>query len=119
MTSWREPRRDAPGADAARPRGEERVPYVTPALAGAPGPVPAVSDRMRQVLEQTGRCVEQDHTSLGTDGFGLSDTREAVRRRFGVAPASIAATALDQPARTGAVPRETVAGARARYGQEG
>jgi pyruvate dehydrogenase E1 component len=74
---------------------------------------------MRQVLEQTGRCVEQDHTSLGTDGFGLSDTREAVRRRFGVAPASIAATALVQPARTGAVPRETVAGARARYGQEG
>ncbi|GGP66448.1 pyruvate dehydrogenase E1 component [Streptomyces variabilis] len=119
VTSWTELRRDALRADAARLRGEERVPYVTRALAGAPGPVLAVSDWMRQVPDQIGQWVEQDYASLGTDGFGLSDTREAVRRHFGVDPASIAVAALDQLARTGAVPPETVARARARYGQEG
>jgi pyruvate dehydrogenase E1 component len=118
VTSWTELRRDALRADAARLRGEERVPYVTRALAGAPGPVLAVSDWMRQVPDQIGQWVEQDYASLGTDGFGLSDTREAVRRHFGVDPASIAVAALDRLARTGAVPPETVAEARARYGRE-
>ncbi|MDT3725873.1 hypothetical protein ROS62_13700 [Streptomyces sp. DSM 41972] len=46
------------------------------------------------------------------------DTREAVRRHLCVDPASIAAAALDRPARTGAVPPETVAEAPARYGRE-
>lgn len=98
VTSWTELRRDALRADAARLRGEERVPYVTRALAGAPGPVPAVSDRMRQVPDRIGRWVEQDYASLGTDGFGLGDTREAVRHHFGVERASIAVAALDRPA---------------------
>ncbi|NEC50062.1 pyruvate dehydrogenase (acetyl-transferring), homodimeric type, partial [Actinospica acidiphila] len=118
VTSWTELRRDALRADAARLRGEERVPYVTRALAGAPGPVLAVSDWMRQVPDQIGQWVEQDYASLGTDGFGLSDTREAVRRHFGVDPASIAVAALDRLARTGAVPPESVGEARARYGRE-
>ncbi|WP_086680075.1 pyruvate dehydrogenase (acetyl-transferring), homodimeric type [Streptomyces pseudogriseolus] len=118
VTSWTELRRDALRADAARLRGEQAVPYVTRALAGAPGPVLAVSDWMRQVPDQISQWVEQDWASLGTDGFGLSDTREAVRRRFGVDPGSIAVAALDQLARAGAVPAETVAKARARYGQE-
>ncbi|KEG44006.1 hypothetical protein DJ64_33065 [Streptomyces griseorubens] len=91
---------------------------MTRALAGAPGPVLAVSGWMRQVPDQIGQWVEQDYASLGTDGFGLSDTREAVRRHFGVDPASIAVAALDRPARTGAVPPEAVAEARARYGRE-
>ncbi|CAM5318818.1 hypothetical protein SALBM217S_01235 [Streptomyces griseoloalbus] len=99
VTSWTELRRDALRADAARLRGEQAVPYVTRALAGAPGPVLAVSDWMRQVPDQISQWVEQDWASLGTDGFGLSDTREAVRRRFGVDPGSIAVAALDQLAR--------------------
>ncbi|ALV48547.1 hypothetical protein ASR50_03470 [Streptomyces sp. 4F] len=82
---------------------------MTRALAGAPGPVLAVSGWMRQVPDQIGQWVEHDYASLGTDGFGLSDTREAVRRHFGVDPASIAVAALDRPARTGAVPPEAVA----------
>ncbi|MGA5387108.1 pyruvate dehydrogenase (acetyl-transferring), homodimeric type [Streptomyces pseudogriseolus] len=118
VTSWTELRRDALRADTARLRGEQAVPYVTRALAGAPGPVLAVSDWMRQVPDQISQWVEQDWASLGTDGFGLSDTREAVRRHFGVDPGSIAVAALDQLARAGAVPAETVAKARARYGQE-
>ncbi len=82
VTSWTELRRDAMDADDATMRGEERTPFVTRALAGAPGPVLAVSDWMRQVPDQISQWIEQDYYSLGTDGFGLSDTREDVRRYF-------------------------------------
>jgi pyruvate dehydrogenase E1 component len=116
VTSWTELRRDAMRADDARMRGEERTPYVTRALAGAPGPVLAVSDWMRQVPDQISQWVEQDYYSLGTDGFGLSDTREDVRRYFRVDAESIVVTALDRLARAGQVPLSTVAQARARYG---
>ncbi|MEU6707831.1 pyruvate dehydrogenase (acetyl-transferring), homodimeric type [Streptomyces wuyuanensis] len=119
VTSWTELRRDALGADEARLRGEPRVPYVTRALAGAPGPVLAVSDWMRQVPDQISQWVEQDYSSLGTDGFGLSDTREAVRRHFRVDAESIALAALDQLARAGAVDPETVAQARDHHGRQG
>ncbi|NED82886.1 hypothetical protein G3I76_22645, partial [Streptomyces sp. SID11233] len=61
-TSWSELRRDAMEADEALLRGEERVPYVTRALSGAPGPVVAVSDYMRQVPDQIAQWVEQDWT---------------------------------------------------------
>ncbi|MEU6452439.1 pyruvate dehydrogenase (acetyl-transferring), homodimeric type [Streptomyces sp. NPDC046979] len=118
VTSWTELRRDAMRADDARMRGEEGTPFVTRALSGAPGPVLAVSDWMRQVPDQIGQWVEQDYYSLGTDGFGLSDTREDVRRYFRVDAESIAVTALDRLARAGQVPPETVAWARARYGRD-
>ncbi|MFG3660872.1 pyruvate dehydrogenase (acetyl-transferring), homodimeric type [Streptomyces sp. NPDC047706] len=119
VTSWTELRRDALAADRARLRGEQRVPYVTRALAGAQGPVLAVSDWMRQVPDQISQWVEQDYSSLGTDGFGLSDTREAVRRHFHVDPESIVVAALDRLAGTGAVDPETVTKARDRYGWQG
>ncbi|MER7818478.1 pyruvate dehydrogenase (acetyl-transferring), homodimeric type [Streptomyces sp. NPDC096153] len=117
VTSWTELRRDALGADEARLRGEPRVPYVARALSGAPGPVLAVSDWMRQVPDQISQWVEQDYSSLGTDGFGLSDTREAVRRHFRVDAESIVVAALDQLARTGAVDPEVVARARDHHGR--
>ncbi|MCF3964557.1 pyruvate dehydrogenase (acetyl-transferring), homodimeric type [Streptomyces fuscigenes] len=114
--SWTELRRDALEADAALLRGEERVPYVQRALEGAPGPVLAVSDWMRQVPDQISQWVQQDWSSLGTDGFGLSDTRDAARRHFGVDPQSIVVSALAQLARRGEVKPERVAEARERYG---
>ncbi|GGX76122.1 pyruvate dehydrogenase (acetyl-transferring), homodimeric type [Streptomyces fructofermentans] len=116
VTSWTELRRDAMESDAARMRGEERTPYVTRALSGAPGPVLAVSDWMRQVPDQISQWVEQDYYSLGTDGFGLSDTREDVRRHFQVDAESIVVAALDRLARSGQVAPENVAQARERYG---
>ncbi|WP_406431224.1 pyruvate dehydrogenase (acetyl-transferring), homodimeric type [Streptomyces sp. NBC_00631] len=119
VTSWTELRRDALSADSARLRGEERVPYVTAALSGTPGPVLAVSDWMRQVPDQISQWVEQDYTSLGTDGFGLSDTRDAVRRYFHVDAESIVIAALDRLARSDAIAPETVTEARYRYGRAG
>ncbi|MFK4225342.1 pyruvate dehydrogenase (acetyl-transferring), homodimeric type [Streptomyces sp. NPDC019890] len=115
-TSWGELRRDALECDEALLRGEQRTPYVTQALEGAPGPVLAVSDWMRQVPDQISQWVEQDYSSLGTDGFGLSDTREAARRHFGVDAQSITVAALAQLARRGEVPASAVKEARERYG---
>ncbi|MGW1839800.1 pyruvate dehydrogenase (acetyl-transferring), homodimeric type [Streptomyces sp. BBFR2] len=114
--SWTELRRDALECDAARLDGEDRVPYVTRALQGAPGPVVAVSDWMRAVPDQIAPWVEQDWTSIGTDGFGLSDTRDAARRHFGVDPQSVTVQALAALARRGDVKPETVKEAKARYG---
>ncbi|MFF4228206.1 pyruvate dehydrogenase (acetyl-transferring), homodimeric type [Streptomyces sp. NPDC001820] len=115
-TSWGELRRDALEADEALLHGEQRTPYVTQALEGAPGPVLAVSDWMRQVPDQISQWVEQDYSSLGTDGFGLSDTRAAARRHFGVDAQSITVAALAQLARRGEVPASAVKEARERYG---
>jgi pyruvate dehydrogenase E1 component len=115
-TSWTELRRDALEADAALLRGEERIPYVRQALADAEGPVLAVSDYMRQVPDQIAQWVDQDWSSLGADGFGLSDTREAARRHFGVDAESVVVAALAQLARRGEVPASAVKEARERYG---
>ncbi|WP_040911985.1 pyruvate dehydrogenase (acetyl-transferring), homodimeric type [Wenjunlia vitaminophila] len=122
-TSWTELRRDALAcdaenlADAAEGReGSERVPYVTRALHGAPGPVVAVSDWMRAVPDQIRPWVEQDWTSLGTDGFGLSDTRTAARRHFRVDAESITLAALATLARRGQAKPESVRDAARRYG---
>ncbi|MFF4950283.1 pyruvate dehydrogenase (acetyl-transferring), homodimeric type [Streptomyces chattanoogensis] len=115
-TSWGELRRDALECDAARLDGEDRIPYVTRALAGAPGPVVAVSDWMRAVPDQIAPWVEQDWVSIGTDGFGLSDTREAARRHFGVDAQSVVVQTLAALARRGEVKPETVKEARERYG---
>ncbi|GAU69503.1 putative pyruvate dehydrogenase E1 component [Streptomyces sp. NBRC 110611] len=115
-TSWSELRRDALEADAALLRGEERVPYIRQALHGAEGPVLAVSDYMRQVPDQIAQWVEQDYSSLGADGFGLSDTRDAARRHFGVDAESVVVAALAQLARRGEVAVSAVKEARERYG---
>ncbi|MFI0978620.1 pyruvate dehydrogenase (acetyl-transferring), homodimeric type [Streptomyces sp. NPDC021093] len=115
-TSWGELRRDALEADEALLRGEQRTPYVTQVLADAPGPVVAVSDWMRQVPDQISQWVEQDYTSLGTDGFGLSDTREAARRHFGVDAQSVVVATLAQLSKRGTVPASAVKEARERYG---
>ncbi|MEV6012175.1 pyruvate dehydrogenase (acetyl-transferring), homodimeric type [Streptomyces sp. NPDC051976] len=114
--SWTELRREALECDAARLRGEDRVPYVTRALEGAPGPVVAVSDWMRAVPDQIAPWVEQDWTSVGTDGFGLSDTRDAARRHFGVDPQSLVVAALAALARRGDVTPGTVKEAVEKYG---
>ena len=93
VTSWSELRRDAMTSTA--------VPYLQQALAGTEGPVIAVSDWMRAVPDQISPWIDRPWTSLGTDGFGLSGTREAVREHFGVDPRSIADAVLKSVEETG------------------
>src|SRR2546430_15219543 len=84
-TSWSELRREAVDVDRhnlLHPEAEPRVSYVTRVLSGTPGPLLAVSDWMRAVPDLIRPWVPNDMVTLGTDGFGLSDTRPAARRHF-------------------------------------
>ena len=89
VTSYTELRRD--GMEAERynrlhPDGDEpRIPYVSEALGGRDaGPVVAASDYIRALPDQIRPWVEGQYTVLGTDGFGRSDYRKALRRFFEV-----------------------------------
>jgi pyruvate dehydrogenase E1 component len=118
VTSWNELRRDAVASESdalLRPDEPQRVPYVTEALSGTSGPVVAVSDWMRAVPDQISRWVPGDYTSLGTDGFGCSDTRHALRRYFHVDAESITVAALRELARRGEIPAEKVSEAVKKY----
>jgi pyruvate dehydrogenase E1 component len=117
-TSWTELRRDALSCEAynlLHPSEPPRVPYVASALADAEGPVVAVSDWMRAVPDQIARWVPGPYTSLGTDGFGFSDTRPAARRFFHVDAESITLAVLSELARSGAVDRSVPAAAITKY----
>jgi len=119
-TSWTELRRDAVVCDEhnlLHPAEEAKVPYVTQAL-GEGGPVVAVSDYMRAVPDLIARWVPGDYTSLGTDGFGMSDTRHALRRHFHVDAESVVVAALSQLARRGEVPASAAADAATKYAIE-
>jgi pyruvate dehydrogenase E1 component len=99
VTSWTELRREALAADAwnlTHPDQPRRIPYVTSRLTGQPGPVTAVSDWMRAVPDQIAPFVPTAWSSLGTDGFGHSDTRGALRRHFHVDAPSIVLRVLTQ-----------------------
>jgi pyruvate dehydrogenase E1 component len=99
-----------------RPDAEQKVPYITRALDGHPGPVVAVSDWIKAVPDQIARWVPAPFTSLGTDGWGFSDTRPAARRFFHVDAQSITVAVLAQLARMGEVKPEVVGQAISRYG---
>jgi pyruvate dehydrogenase E1 component len=118
VTSWTELRRDAVVAEEwnlMHPDQEPRLPYVTKALSESAGPVVAVSDFMRAVPDLISRWVPGQYTSLGTDGFGLSDTRHALRRHFHVDAESIVVAALRQLARNGDVRSSAPAEAAKKY----
>ncbi|MEU8297061.1 pyruvate dehydrogenase (acetyl-transferring), homodimeric type [Micromonospora sp. NPDC048909] len=118
VTSWTELRRDAVEAEEhnlLNPGAEPRVPYIQRKLAEADGPKVAVSDFMRAVPDLIARWVPGDYTSLGTDGFGMSDTRHALRRHFHVDAESIVVATLRQLALRGAVPANVPAEAAKKY----
>jgi pyruvate dehydrogenase E1 component len=118
-TSWTQLRRNALSCEEwnmLHPDAEPQVPYVTQVLGGAPGPVVAVSDWIRAVPDQIARWVPGPYSSLGTDGYGFSDTRAAARRFFHVDAESIALSVLSQLARRGEVKPEALGQAIEKYG---
>ena len=117
-TSWTELRRDALACESWNMlhSGEpSREPYVSSVLSDAPGPVVAVSDWIKAVPDQIARWVPGTFTSLGTDGFGFSDTRPAARRFFHVDAESITVAVLWELARSGVVDADLPAQAIAKY----
>jgi pyruvate dehydrogenase E1 component len=117
VTSWNELRRDGLVTDRHNllNPNDQRQAYVTTKLADAKGPVVAVSDYMRAVQDQISPWVEQPFYSLGTDGFGLSDTRGALRRHFKVDAESIAVAVLQQLVETGKIKKSVLTKAMAKY----
>ena len=100
------------------PGEARRVPYVHECLESHGGPVVAVSDSMKAVPDQIARWVPQPWLSLGTDGFGRSDTRDALRRFFEVDAEHIAVAALSALSDMGEVKPEAVAEAIKRFSVE-
>lgn len=91
VTSWKLLHEDGRACDTARltgDRGASRLPLVTGLLRDPTVPSVAVTDWVRAVAD-VGRWVPGGLTVLGTDGFGLSDTREEMRRHFGVDAGSV------------------------------
>ncbi|WP_024818014.1 pyruvate dehydrogenase (acetyl-transferring), homodimeric type [Arthrobacter sp. 31Y] len=106
VTSWNELRRDGLAAEEhafLNPGQPARTPFITEQLANTTGPVIAVSDYMKAVPDQIRQFIPNDFASLGADGFGFSDTRQAARRYFKNDTHSIVAKTLQLLAARGEV----------------
>ncbi len=119
VTSFSELRREALDAErhnrfhAAEP---PRVPYVRECLGDRPGPFIAATDYVKLVPDQVREWVPGRYTVLGTDGFGRSDGRAALRRHFEVDRHHIAVAALKALFDEGKIDVATVNGAMQKFG---
>ncbi len=119
-TSYKKLREEATEAERwnrLHPGEGAHTPRVTELLAGSAGPIVAVTDFMRAVPDQISRWVPDNrrYTSLGTDGFGRSDTREALRRYFETDAAHVVVAVLSSLAADGQVDADVVAKAIAHH----
>jgi len=118
VTSWGQLRRQADEVaehNLLHPEDEPQVPYVTSRLQEAHGPVIAVSDWMRAVPDLIAPYAPHGMQSLGTDGFGLSDTRPALRRHFHVDAESVVVRTLLALADRGEIDRDVARQAVEKY----
>jgi pyruvate dehydrogenase E1 component len=102
VTSYKQLRRDALAAErwnSLHPTEPPRNCHLWASLKGVDGPFVAASDYVRLVAEQIAQWVPGEYVTLGTDGFGRSDTREALRRFFEVDAESITVATLAALAR--------------------
>jgi pyruvate dehydrogenase E1 component len=103
-------------ANRLHPSTPDAVPYVTAALATSAGPIVAVTDFMKAVPDMIARWAPRSFTVLGTDGYGRSDTRAALRRHFEVDAAHIVVAVLSALVEQGDAKVEEVVDAIGRYG---
>ncbi len=97
VTSWSELARDGAACEARLLEGKNAsLPFIAHQLQGSCGPIIAASDYVRAVPESVRAHLPagRPYYTLGTDGFGRSDTRVALRQFFGVDAGHIATTAL-------------------------
>jgi pyruvate dehydrogenase E1 component len=119
VTSFSELRREAIDAERwnlLHPAEPARTPYVRQCLEGHEGPFVAATDYMRAVPDQVRQWVPGRYHVLGTDGYGRSDSRAALRGFFEVDRRWIALAALKALADEGMLDVATVAGAIERFG---
>jgi pyruvate dehydrogenase E1 component len=118
VTSWTELRRDGLAAEEhnfLHPETEQRVPYVTEKLADSPGPVVATTDYVSEVPDQIRQFVPRPFATLGADGHGFSDTRQAARRFFHIDVHSVVVRALQMLAAEGQIDPSAAQEAAKRY----
>ena len=111
VTSYKELYRDANDCERwnmLHPAEPAKVPYVTETLKDAPGPFVAASDYMKVLPESIGKWVPGQLVSLGTDGFGRSESRAALRDFFEVDAKHIVLATLGALAREKKVGTEVV-----------
>jgi pyruvate dehydrogenase E1 component len=119
VTSWSTLRADAIGVERwnrLHPADDPRRPVVTSELGYGSSPVVAVTDYMRAVPDQVSRWVHRPFVSLGTDGFGRSDARPALRHHFEVDAGHVVVAVLSSLVRTGEATADEVAVAIKRFG---
>jgi pyruvate dehydrogenase E1 component len=112
-------RRDALQADRwnrLHPTKPARVPYVASVLGPEGGPIIAATDWMKALPDLVRPWIDAEYVSLGTDGFGRSDTRDALRGYFEIDAATIAAAAMAALARAGDITPEAAAKALEQLG---
>ncbi len=118
-TSYKELRRDALETERwnlLHPESKPRQSYLQTVLGKEEGVFLAASDYMRSVPDMISRWVPGGLIPLGTDGFGRSDTRPALRRHFEVDAECIAYATLVQLSRRGAVKPQVTAEAMRKFG---
>lgn len=121
VTSFNELKRD--GDDVQRwnrlhPEAKPRKAYITQTLENNKGPVIAATDYVQLYAEQVRPYIPGSYATLGTDGYGRSDTREALRKFFEVDRHSIVVAALKALADDGEGELQAVSDAIKKYGIE-
>jgi pyruvate dehydrogenase E1 component len=118
VTSYKALREDALAVERwnrLHPTDAPRTPYLAQVLADTAGPTVAVTDFMKAVPDQVARWVPGHFTTLGTDGYGRSDTRVALRRHFETDAGHLVVAVLKALADTDDGKSEDVADAIVRY----
>ncbi len=103
VTSYKNLISDAQDAERENVRNQNAgaTPYITQCLEPETGPVVAASDYMKLLPDSLAKCVPNGMVSLGTDGFGRSDGRRALRKHFEVDFNTIAWSVLSSLAARG------------------
>ncbi|MDR7006797.1 alpha-ketoglutarate dehydrogenase [Paraburkholderia strydomiana] len=117
VTSFSELQRDGMAAERLARYGDASspVPYVARVLGESEGPIIAATDYVRAVPELIRAYVPRRYVTLGTDGFGRSDTREALREFFEVDRKAIVMAALKALKDEGVLEGHVLSDARQRY----
>tara|TARA_B100000686_G_scaffold143540_1_gene151086 strand:+ start:24 stop:1334 length:1311 start_codon:yes stop_codon:yes gene_type:complete len=118
-TSYKRLREEASAVERhnrLHPDSPAEMPLVTRLLADGEGPVVAVTDFQKLVPGQVARWIPRPYHTLGTDGFGRSDTREALRRFFEVDVGHVVVAVLHALSQEGTLDPSVVVEAIAHHG---
>lgn len=118
VTSFNELRRDGLAVERynrLHPESKPQRSYVEEQLAEMDGPIIAATDYMRLYAEQIRPFIAASYTTLGTDGYGRSDTRKQLRHFFEVDAKNIVYAALDALVKQKKLPKSVLMDALKRY----